>query len=63
MTKKELKRYAQKIADLETIIATSNDKEKVSKAKEQIFQLSNKLSPEDMFAIDDLIRKILEKNS
>lgn len=63
MTKKELKRYAQKIADLETTIATNNDKEKVSKAKEQIFQLANKLSPEDMFAIDDLIRKILEKNS
>ena len=63
MTKKEFKRYAEKLANLEKIVENSNDKEKVEQAKEEIFQLSSKLTPEEMFAIDELIVQILRKNS
>ena len=63
MNKKELKKYAQKFAALEIIIEKSSDKEEVKKAKEQIFQLSSKFSPEDMFTLDEMIIKILEKNA
>ena len=40
MKKKELKNLAKKIADAEYIVQTSDDKKKVAKAQQEIFELS-----------------------
>ena len=61
MKKKELKRMAQKIADCEFIISSGEPgSPEVEEAKETIITLSGKISPEDMFLIDELVQEILE---
>ena len=64
MKKKELKNLAEKIAKYEKIVQTSNDKNAVRKAEEEIMKLSSHVdSFEDMVAIDELVIEfLLEKN-
>ena len=64
MKKKELKNLAEKIAKYEKIVQTSNDKNAVRKAEEEIMKLSSHVdSFEDMVAIDELVMEfLLEKN-
>lgn len=64
MKKKELKNLAKKIADAEYIIQTSDDKKKVAKAQQEIFELSRHVeSLDDMTAIDELVQEILSQKS
>ena len=60
MTKRQLKKLAQKIAELEKIIQTSNDKEQVLKAQKKITSLSMNLENEDLWCLDELIQEQLE---
>lgn len=64
MKKKELKTLAQKIAKAEYIIQTSDDKQAIRKAEQEIMELSGRVDTiEDMVIIDELVQDILEKNS
>lgn len=61
MKRKELKQLAQKIAAAERIIQTSDDKAAISKAQNDILELSgHAMTVEDMLAIDEMVQKILE---
>lgn len=61
MNKKELKNLAKKIAECERIIQSSNDKEKIARAKEQELYYSSKLgSLEEMLVVDEMIQKFLD---
>lgn len=64
MKKKELKNLAKKIADAEFIVQNSTDKKAVTKAQQDIMELSGKVnSVEDMLALDELVQEILEQKS
>lgn len=60
MKKKELKKLAKEIANLETIIQIGSTEE-IEIAKNKMITLSGKIGPEDMFLIDELVQEILEK--
>ena len=61
MTKRELRKLAKRIADLEKVIQANENQEKVTKAQKKIYNLSSKISdPEDMFLLDELIQQELE---
>lgn len=63
MKRKELKNLAQKIAKCEMIIQTSDDKEKVARAEQEIMRISSSVADlDDMLVIDELVMEILEKN-
>lgn len=59
MKKKELKRLAEKIWALETIVETNDDPQKVKEAKEKILRISGGINPDDMIAIDEIIQSEL----
>ena len=61
MTRKELKNIAKKIAENETIIQTSNDKEAVEQAKQEILNISKKISFMDLDILDEMVMELLEK--
>lgn len=62
MKRKELKQLAQKIAKLENIIQTSEDKKKIAEAQRQIIELSGHVETlDDMCLLDDMIQDILKK--
>ena len=62
MKKKELKTLARKIADVELIIQTSNDKVAIKNAENEIIKLSGSVSSVlDMMALDEMVQKFLEK--
>ena len=62
MKRKELKNLAQKIAKCEMIIQTSDDKEKVARAEQEIMRISSSVADlDDMLVIDELVMEILEK--
>lgn len=64
MKKKELKNLAKKIAEAEYIIQNSDDTKAVTKAQEQILELSGKaMSLEDMTIIDELVQDLLNQKS
>lgn len=64
MKKKELKNLAKKIAEAEYIIQNSNDAKAVTKAQDQILELSGKaMSLEDMMIIDELVQDLLKQKS
>ena len=64
MKKKELKNLAKKIADAEYIIQNSDDAKAVTKAQDQILELSGKaMSLEDMMIIDELVQDLLNQKS
>lgn len=61
MTKRELKKLAQKIAKLELIIQENKDKEQVIKAQRKINSLCEKLkTPDEMFYLDELIQEEID---
>lgn len=63
MKRKELKNLAQKIAKCEIIIQTSDDKNKIARAEQEIMKISSSVaSLDDMLIIDELVMEILEKN-
>ena len=55
MTKKEIKKYAQEIAQIETDDTISN-----SKKEELIYQIIATFSPQDILAIGNQVDKILD---
>lgn len=62
MKKKELKNLAQKFARYERIIQTSDDKKAVAQAEQEIMKLHSSIDNlDDMFAIDELVMEILQK--
>lgn len=60
MKRKELKNFAKKIIQAEAIIRENEDKESVRKAKEEIINISNKLSVDDMLLLDELIQELIQ---
>lgn len=63
MKKKELRNLATKIAKLEKIIQSSDDKDEISKAENEIIKVSSSVkSLEDMMAIDEIVMELLAKN-
>lgn len=64
MKKKEIKNLANKIAKFERIIQTSDDKEAVRQAEQEIMKVSSSVkSLEDMMAIDEMVLELLKDNS
>lgn len=64
MKRKEIKRLAEKIAAQEKIIREAPDQETRARAEAEITKLSGMVDNLDtMFALDELILEILEKNS
>lgn len=61
MKKKEIKNLATKIAKWEKIIQTSNDKEAIKQAEDEIMKVSSSVkSLEDMMAIDEMVLELLK---
>ena len=63
MKKKEIKKLAERIAKLETIIEESDNRAEVLKAQDEIMSISGSISPFDMMIIDEMVQEILNKNS
>ena len=64
MKKKDLKKFAKRLAELETIIQTSDDYDKRQLAQNEVLDISNKIiDVEDMLTLDAMVQEILEKNS
>lgn len=63
MKRKELKKLAQRLAELEMIIEHSDDHEARLKAQNEVLDISSRVVDiEDMLALDELTQKILEKS-
>lgn len=62
MTKKQMKQLATKIANLETIIQTSNDENAIREAKNRMIQLneSAELDLNDMLKLDTMVADLLK---
>ena len=61
MKKRELKKLAQKMAQLE-LIASGEKEGNSQKAQQEIIELTGKIDdPEDLFYLDELIQEILEE--
>ena len=62
MTKKQMKQLATKIANLETIIQTSNDANAIREAKNRMIQLneSAELDLSDMLKLDAMVADLLK---
>lgn len=66
MTKKQMKKLAKELAELELIHQTSLDKEEVIRAENRIMNITNQISTEPnalllMMQIDELVQKELNK--
>ena len=62
MKKKELKNLAQKIAQYEHIIQTSQSQDEIKEARSQVMALSSKVkSLEDIMILDEMIQDFIEK--
>ena len=57
MKTKELKKLANEIINLETIINTSENKDEIDKAKQRIIEISGHIHPLDMMRIDELVQE------
>lgn len=62
MTKKQMKQLATKIANLETIIQTSDDENAIREAKNRMIQLneSAELDLNDMLKLDAMVADLLK---
>lgn len=62
MTKKQMKQLATKIANLETIIQTSDDENAIREAKNRMIQLneSAELDLNDMIKLDAMVADLLK---
>ena len=64
MKRKELKNLAKKIAKAEMIVQNSPDAAEISRAQQEIMDLSSKVSSiEEMIELDDLIQEIISENT
>ena len=63
MKKKEMKKLAERIAKLESIIEANENHAEVLRAKDEIMSISGALTPFNMMIIDEIVQEILEKNS
>jgi len=64
MKRKEIKKYAEKIAACEKVIESNEDEDMVSQAKEMILKYTKQITdPLDLLAIDELVMEILNKQS
>lgn len=64
MKRKEIKKYAEKIAAFEKIIELNQDEGMVEQAKEMIMKYTRQITdPVDLLAIDELVLQILNKKS
>lgn len=61
MTKKQLRKLAERIAANERIIQANADPSAVTKAQDAIISLSSQLDIMDLFALDDLLQEMLKK--
>ena len=60
MKKRELKKLAQKMAQLELIASGEEEEGNSQKAQQKIIELTGKIDdPEDLFYLDELIQDIL----
>ena len=64
MKMKELKNLAKKIAKCERIIQSSDDKDAVRRAEEEVMKLSGSVKGlEDIMVIDELVQELLAEDS
>lgn len=64
MKRKELKNLAEKIANQEYIIQTSNDNVAVQAAQEEIMRISSRVHDfQDIDLIDEMVQDLLSKMS
>ena len=64
MKKKELKKIAERLAQLEIIISESTDNIERLNAKNEVLDISSRIVDiEDLMAIDELVQEILEQKS
>jgi hypothetical protein len=62
MKKKELKNLAERIAQYEYIIQTSQDQDEIKNARAQIMALSSKVKNlEDIMILDEMIQDFIGK--
>lgn len=62
MKRKELKNLAKKIANAELIIQSSDDKEKIHRAEQEVIELSGHVdSLDDIAIIDEMVQEFLTK--
>lgn len=66
MTKKQIKKLANELAELELIHQTSSDKEELIRVEKRIISITNQLMADrnalsSMMDIDDLVQKKLNK--
>lgn len=62
MKRKELKNLAKKIANAELIIQSSDDKEKIHRAEQEVIELSGRVdSLDDIAIIDEMVQEFLTK--
>lgn len=60
MKESELRSIAQQIVDAQKIINRDENQEEVAKAQRKIIYLTDLLSFEDIFAIDEIITDLLD---
>ena len=64
MKKKDIKKFAKKIADLETIIQNSTDNDEIHMAMNEILALSGNIkSLVDLEAVDEAVQEILQNET
>ena len=64
MKKKDIKKFAKKIAKLETIIQNSTDNDEIHMAMNEILTLSGNIkSIVDLEAIDEAVQEILQSET
>ena len=63
MTKKQLKKFAKDLADLEFVIQTSNDNNEVDLAKEKMIKLTNSANLEfnEILELDEIVGDLVRK--
>lgn len=60
MKQKELKKLAQKIAKAESIIQSSADPKEISKAQNEIMELTGHVTFSDLDSLDEMVQQFLE---
>lgn len=61
MKRKELEKLAQKIAKAESIIQSSSDTKEISKAQQEIMELTGHVTFADLDSLDEMVQKYLEQ--
>ena len=61
MKRKELEKLAQKIAKAESIIQSSSDAKEISKAQQEIMELTRHVTFADLDSLDEMVQKYLEQ--